>query len=103
MGIWIVIVAIWAACAATGAVPGVSVPWLVTIGCWASVEVAWNRLARRIAPAADGCGAPIRGAPIRTRVLTTIPHLLYCLPLDHVPILGFRLLPPLLSVQWAGA
>ncbi len=32
-----------------------------------------------------------------------IPHLLYCLPLTHVPILGFRLLPPLLSVQWAGA
>jgi protein-S-isoprenylcysteine O-methyltransferase Ste14 len=98
MGIWIVIVAIWAACAATGAVSGVSVPWLVTIGCWASVDVAWNRLARRIAPAAGGCGAPIR-----SRVLSMIPHLLYCLPLDHVPILGFRLLSPLLSVQWAGA
>ncbi len=32
-----------------------------------------------------------------------IPYLLYCLPLDHVPILGLRLLPPLPSVQWAGA
>jgi protein-S-isoprenylcysteine O-methyltransferase Ste14 len=98
MVIWFVIVAIWVASAATGAIPSVSVPWLVTIGCWASVDVAWNRLAGRIAPAADGCGAPFR-----SRVLTMIPHLLYCLPLDNVPILGLRLLPSLPSVQWAGA
>ena len=32
-----------------------------------------------------------------------IPHLLYCLPLDNVPILGFRLLPRSASMQWAGA
>jgi protein-S-isoprenylcysteine O-methyltransferase Ste14 len=102
MRIWFVLVAIWAASVAAGAVSDVSVPWLVTIGCWASVDVAWNRLAR-IEPAEDGRGAPIRSPSIRSKVLTTIPYLLYCLPLDNVPILGLRLRPPLPSVQWAGA
>jgi protein-S-isoprenylcysteine O-methyltransferase Ste14 len=98
MWIWLAIVALWVAYAAAGAVRGVSVPWLITIGCWACVDLAWHLSARRNAPAGDG-----RGAPIRSRVLTKIPHLLYCLPLDNVPILGLRLLPPLPSMQWAGA
>jgi protein-S-isoprenylcysteine O-methyltransferase Ste14 len=98
MRIWIAIVVIWAAYAATGAVPGVSVPWLVTIGCWASVDLAWHLSAWGNGPAGDG-----RDAPMVSRVLTNSPHLLYCLPLHNVPILGLRLLPPLSSVQWAGA
>jgi protein-S-isoprenylcysteine O-methyltransferase Ste14 len=98
MGIWIAIVVIWAAFAATGAVSGVSVPWLVTIGCWASVDLAWHLLARGNAPAGNG-----KGASMGSRVLTTIPYLLYCLPLDNVRILGLRFLQPSSSVQWAGA
>ncbi|MDR3622527.1 MAG: isoprenylcysteine carboxylmethyltransferase family protein [Paludisphaera borealis] len=98
MRIWIAIVVIWAAYAATGAVPGVSVPWLVTIGCWAFVDLAWHLSGREIAPAGSG-----RDASMWARILTYIPHLLYCLPLADVPILGFRLLPPLSSVRWAGA
>ena len=98
MRIWIAIVVIWAAYAATRAVPGVSVPWLLTIACWASVDLAWHISAWGNAPAGDG-----RDTPMVSRVLTNIPHLLYCLPLDNVPILGLRLLPPLSSVQWAGA
>jgi protein-S-isoprenylcysteine O-methyltransferase Ste14 len=98
MGIWFAIVAIWAASAATGAVSGVSVPWLVTIGCWACLDLFW-RLLGRGAQSADGN----RRASIRSRVLTNIPHLLYCLPLSNVPILGQRLLPPSSSMQWAGA
>src|SRR5678816_1501158 len=101
MGIWLVILAVWAACAATGAVRGVSVPWLVTIGCWASVDLAWRRSPRGNAPPGGGAGGAV--APIRLRVLATIPHLLYCLPLGNVPILGLRLLPPSSSMQWAGA
>jgi protein-S-isoprenylcysteine O-methyltransferase Ste14 len=98
MGIWIAIVVIWAAYVVTGAVPGVSVPWLVTIASWASVDITWHLLARGNAPAGNG-----RGAPMGSRVLTTIPYLLYCLPLHNVPILGLRLLPPLSSVRWVGA
>jgi protein-S-isoprenylcysteine O-methyltransferase Ste14 len=98
MGIWFAIVAIWAAFAATGAVPGVSVPWLVTIGSWAFVDLAWHLSARGNAPTGNG-----GGAPMGSRVLTKIPYLLYCLPLDNVPILGLRLLPPLSSMQWTGA
>jgi protein-S-isoprenylcysteine O-methyltransferase Ste14 len=97
MGIWLVILAVWAACGAAGAVQGISVPWLVTIGCWACVDLAWRLSARGNAPA--GGGVP----PIRSRVLATIPHMLYCLPLGNVPILGLRLLPPSSSMQWAGA
>ncbi|APW60830.1 methyltransferase family protein [Paludisphaera borealis] len=98
MRIWIAIVVIWAAYAATGAVPDVSVPWLVTIGCWASVDLVWHLSGRKIAPAGNG-----RVASLRSRILTNFPHLLYCLPLADVPILGLRLLPPLASVRWAGA
>ena len=98
MGIWIAIVVIWAAYAANGAISGISVPWLATIGCWASVDLAWHLSSRGNAPSGNG-----RGAPISSRVLTTIPHLLYCLPLDNVPILGLRLLPPSPPIQWAGA
>jgi protein-S-isoprenylcysteine O-methyltransferase Ste14 len=98
MAIWIAIAVIWAAYVATGAVPDVNVPWLVTIGCWASVDLAWHRSARGNVPACNG-----RSAPKGSRILTTIPHLLYCLPLDSVPILGLRLLPPLPPIQWAGA
>jgi protein-S-isoprenylcysteine O-methyltransferase Ste14 len=98
MGIWLVILAVWAACAATGAVRGANVPWLVTMGCWACVDLAWRLSARGNAPAGGG-----QVVAIRSRILATIPHLLYCLPLDNVPILGLRLLPPLLLMQWAGA
>jgi hypothetical protein len=98
MGLWFLIVAVWVAYAATGAAHGVSVPWLVTIGCWASVDLVWRRLARGNAPAGDG-----RVLPLRSRVLTMIPYLLYCLPLGNVPILGVRLLPPSSPIRWAGA
>ena len=98
MEIWLAIVAIWAACAAGGVVRDVSVPWLVTIACWACLDLFWHLAASGDAPAGDG-----RGTTIRLRVLTKIPHLLYCLPLRNVPILGQRLLPQLSSIQWAGA
>jgi protein-S-isoprenylcysteine O-methyltransferase Ste14 len=98
MEIWLVIVITWVVHAAAGAAHGVSVPWLVTIGCWACVDLTWNRLARRNAPVADG-----RAVPIRLRIVTVIPHLLYCLPLRDVPILGLRLLPSSPPMQWVGA
>lgn len=100
MEIWFAIGTIWAACAAAGAIHGVSVPWLVTIGCWACVDLTWY-LSSRSNPSTGGGGGG--GASVRSRVLTKIPHLLYCLPLDNVPVLGFRVLPPLPSMQWAGA
>jgi protein-S-isoprenylcysteine O-methyltransferase Ste14 len=98
MGIWITILVTWAACAGLGLVRDVSVPWLVTVACWACLDLFWNRAARGSAPAVDG-----RGATIRSRVLVKIPHLLYCLPLSHVPIFGLRLFPPLSWVEWIGA
>ena len=98
MAIWLAIVVIWAGFVATGAVSGVNVPWLVTIGCWAFVDLAWHLSARGNAPSGNG-----QGAAVSSRVLTNIPHLLYCLPLDNFPILGLRLLPPFPPVQWAGA
>ena len=98
MGIWIAIAAIWAVYAVGGAHFDVSVPWLVTIACWASVDLTWHLSIRGNAPAGNE-----RGAPIVSRALVTIPYLLYCLPLGNVPILGFRLLPRLSLVQWIGA
>jgi protein-S-isoprenylcysteine O-methyltransferase Ste14 len=98
MGIWLAIVVTWAAYAAAGGVRDVNVSWLIAIACWACLDLFWRLAARGDAPAGGG-----PGASIRARVLTKIPHLLYCLPLGDVPILGQRLLPRLSSMQWAGA
>src|SRR5215212_8408827 len=98
MGIWLAIVVISAACAGAGVVGDVGVPWLVTIACWACLDLFWNRAARGHVSAGD---AP--RVPMRSRVLTKIPHLLYCLPLSNVPILGQRLLPQLSAMQSTGA
>jgi protein-S-isoprenylcysteine O-methyltransferase Ste14 len=92
-------VAVWLSyVAAGGAREDVNVAWLFTVGCWACLDCCWAVAPRGATPAA-AVGAPRLGPSL----LAMLPHLLYCLPLSGVPVLGQRLIPRLPAVETAGA
>jgi protein-S-isoprenylcysteine O-methyltransferase Ste14 len=96
MHAWLAIVMIWVAVAAGGAIGDVNVPWMVTIACWACLDLYWNRSRPADAPTAGP-------APLPAHLRGLLPYALYCLPLSRVPILGLQWLPRIAVVQWGGA
>ena len=97
--IWLTVMVVWASfVAAGGSRDEVSIPWLVTIVCWACLDFCWALAPRSAIPTSG-----VRSQRAGQLLLTILPHALYCLPLSGVPMLGQRLIPRLPLIETAGA
>jgi protein-S-isoprenylcysteine O-methyltransferase Ste14 len=99
MRIWLLILVVWVSyLTAGGSQDDVNIPWLFTVGCWACLDFCWAFAPRGAMPAAG-----VRPQRLGPSLLAMLPHLLYCLPLSGVPVLGQRLIPRMPALETAGA
>lgn len=100
MTIWLVILAGWVLCAATHTFPRLPLPWLTALACWLSVDLTWRLSA---SPPLASSRGPATTLSLANRLLTTLPYVLYALPLQNIPILGLPFLPPSPALHWTGS
>jgi protein-S-isoprenylcysteine O-methyltransferase Ste14 len=99
MSNWLMVLVVWIVYVAAGGSPSsVDIPWLVTVFCWAFLDLYWAIAMRK--SAAPGA---LRKWWLRPSLLAILPYALFCLPLSSVPILGQRILPRSTAVETAGA
>ena len=96
--IWPFVAVIFAVLVLAGEVHGPwNYYWFFAMGCWLVLDAYWVLAARTTKPI-------IPPGQYRLAVLTSVViHLLYCLPLSSVPLLGQHILPRFVSLKILGA
>lgn len=96
--IWPFIAVIFAGLALAGEVHGLwNYYWFFAMGCWLVLDAYWVLAARTTKPI-------IPPGQYRLAVLISVAiHLLYCLSLSSIPLLGQQILPRFVSLEILGA